>query len=695
MKLFRYIVLLGIAGISLSLILARQKANFPKENPDLVMRVVNRGGKVMLRWAVTNLEAWELSKHKGFILERANYVAENSFYNQKYFRLAKPAITERNEWPRQKKDRGSFVPAAYKLLFSPDKQQDQDWDEQGEYENNIWIFAHYLADVSAEVAGLMGLGYSDTTARADINYIYRLYSPGVQRIDTAYIVLRKGNIQTIPIAHLDSAYSEGKDASLLWTRVQDSLFAAYYIERSLDSLGPYIRLNEQPYINFDSEDRPDTTGYFDYYDGSLTENQVYWYRLIGITHFGELTPPSAPLQVFTQDLNPPAPPENVSAFYTTQDEVAIRWEYHAPVEENMRFFVLKGSKYDSIQHYSPVDTSGFDSSKREYVDHSPFQRGTYYLVTAVDQQGNASASLPVYVAAIDSVPPIPPIGIRADCDSLGRIEVNWKANLETDIQGYRVFMANDPQHVFSQLTDTLIPYPKFSDSVSLNTLTEEIYYKIVAVDSNNNHSDFSDYVRVHLPDTMPPSSPVFHDYRVERSQISLKFLPAKDADIYAHFLLRKMAEESVWDTVKTYFPNQARQNSIEYLDSDLTSGKFYLYRIIAIDDDGNYSRETQQLKLRIPPQKMQFHPQALLISKGTDENSIRLEWDLPNKEAAFVLVYRKENQSGFITYRRLSSDQISFEDRNLIQGFKYQYGIKFETVSGQQSKLVKSKPIQL
>ncbi|MBK8723817.1 MAG: hypothetical protein IPL95_16675 [Saprospiraceae bacterium] len=91
---------------------------------------------------------------------------------------------------------------------------------------------------------------------------------------------------------------------------------------------------------------------------------------------------------------------------------------------------------------------------------------------------------------------------------------------------------------------SLLGYPHktniFYDSISLQTHTEEIYYRISAVDFRSNYSEYSDVLELKKPDKVPPSPPTFYDFKFRKNKIQLAWYPSDAKDVVAYLLYKKM-----------------------------------------------------------------------------------------------------------------------------------------------------------
>src|SRR5690606_38657836 len=120
----------------------------------------------------------------------------------------------------------------------------------------------------------------------------------------------------------------------------------------------------------------------------------------------------------------------------------------------------------------------------------------------------------------------PPTGLTGKIDTNGIVTLRWAMGREPDLMGYRVFMANAPDHEFTNLSPAPFADTTWTDTITLKTLTKRICYKVVAVDRNFNHSAMSAMLTLTKPDIIPPVAPVFSGYSVTDGTVMLKFVPS-------------------------------------------------------------------------------------------------------------------------------------------------------------------------
>lgn len=70
--------------------------------------------------------------------------------------------------------------------------------------------------------------------------------------------------------------------------------------------------------------------------------------------------------------------------------------------------------------------------------------------------------------------------------------------------GYFIYRANSNNHLYTNILQKPIRINNYIDTVTMKTLTEQVYYKVTAVDHNGHVSQFSeskwskDLTRFHL-----------------------------------------------------------------------------------------------------------------------------------------------------------------------------------------------------
>ena len=132
----------------------------------------------------------------------------------------------------------------------------------------------------------------------------------------------------------------------------------------------------------------------------------------------------------------------------------------------------------------------------------------YYVVTAVDTSTNESSNSieasAMPVTPPDTTPPAAPSGIAA-IPGDGKVDLDWDANLASDLAGYNVHRGSSAGGLYAQVNPALVVGAGWQDS---GVTSETMYYYVVtAVDTSTNESSNSieaSAMPVAPPDTTPP-----------------------------------------------------------------------------------------------------------------------------------------------------------------------------------------------
>ena len=277
---------------------------------------------------------------------------------------------------------------------------------------------------------------------------------------------------------------------------------------------------------------------------------------------------------------------------------------------------------------------------RNYSDTDYSERGTnYYKVEAYDSKGNMSASLPAYAVIIDDTPPQKPAGIQANISDNGEVKIVIPRQKDDDIAGYKIFKANQADHEFivvhEYFPNAIDPksaiqyqekmareYPKenqpahtvnhealkpyeqhlrengnmeesnlkdkyvFTETISLNNLTPNIYYKVKVYDRNHNQSEFSEIFELAKPDMVAPPKSVFKSVKTSLNTVDITYSKAKAEDFNRVELSRRSLENQRWQVIHTAKGDRNKEDYINYRDHKIEPGRQYIYRLQTIDNNG-------------------------------------------------------------------------------------------------------------
>jgi len=666
-------------------LLAEAQVAKPRKDTDgvkltLAARYTNKG--VRLRWVPSRAGAWTLLNRTGYLLERLEVGANGVGVNP--VPLARQPIKPDplENWKRFATlgNENDYALVAAQAIFGKKfTDSESSLVLKADELTNRYSFTLLSADLDFETAKAAGLGFVDSTAEAGKRYYYKLSSAekltGYLPVDTALVLVQTRTIDNIPQPILLVQSEKEHQVTLSWDKIfHNPLFTAYYIERSLDGK-IYTRLNKKPYLNMatDIEDKPEFT-----YADSVGNYIPYQYRLIGITAFGEESPASEPVRAMGRDRTPPVQPVNVQAKSLADGKVNITWEATDP-GDLAGFYV--GRSTDPLVGFKPLFEKSLPVSSRSYIDENPAtETANYYLVIAADTANNAAASLSVFSALVDSIPPAAPTGLVAKIDTNGILRLQWKKNSEKDLKGYIVSYANQRDHYFTTAVNKAMFSNEFSDTLRLWTLTEKIFYTVRAVDKNNNTSRFSDTLEVVKPDIVPPSSPVFKKYKLENKGLTLEWIPSSSSDVVRHILKRRELTSGGFKEIAIFGINGQKN----FADTTVKSGQQYEYQLMAVDDAGLYSTKPTLLQVRIPDFRGQAGAAGFKATYNTTTKQVELVWNNPSGSKG-VTIYRAQEGGAFENIGSVQGSKGRYVDKNAKPGVVYQYTSRVNYANGESS----------
>ncbi len=643
---------------------------------------------VILRWAPDKPGGWRKCNEAGYNIDRVEVNEDTSYNPQDFIRLndepIQPLPLEEWEDIVGTDVEDPYAGVAAQMLYGDNSLQGLNWLEKAQQFENQWSFALFAADLSPDAADASGLRYVDRTVEPGKIYIYRVSSP----VDpNEYLIIPGLNVVNMeesrptPVPEIKELVELENAIRIKWDRYRhEKYFTAYHIERSEEQDGPFSRLTDQPYIHPISGNTSAAREDMVYLDSLNRNYKRYYYRIIGITPFGEVSEPSNIVSGMGRDLTPPPAPSNVKAEALNNHTIQLTWEMKETPPDLAGFLV--GRSHESEKGFKPLTEDPLPAGVRKYIDENAYEHvDNFYVIAALDTAGNGQVSLSTFGNILDSIPPAPPQNLTGTIDTAGVVHLSWDMGDEPDLYGYRVYYANSPDHEFSQVTPGTWHDNEFTDTVTLRTLTEEIYYKVMAVDKAPNYSEYSEVLKLKRPDIIPPVQPVFKDYRISEDGIRLEWLPSSSSDVSRHFLYRK-TDTTVWEMI--YTADSASRDHF-YLDEEVQPEVTYQYTLEAMDDDSLLSGKVYPLRLKMIDFEIKPSIRQFFASKDTDQGTVNLNWEYPYEGIHRYVLYKSTGGSGFFTYKQFDTTVRNFSDNHVKPDTSYRYAIRVIYEDGKKS----------
>lgn len=670
----------------------------PPRNLHLVVRTAP--DSIVLRWGTTDYVTWKTAGAAGYVIERAELAKRGAAsLEPQWKRLTeaplKPLRIE--EWKLRFAPEDSLAGAAVQSFYGESISTTADafgsLYEMYLQQQNLHGFGLFLADIRPDLADGLGLRFADRSVERGKAYVYRLYTATQNPdnpVDTAFAVATaKDDNPLTPVTKLTVVEDE-KLVVLRWDREESAEYGGFVIERSTDGGGSFTRVTPLPYLPLVNPSVEDVGAYHEYRVKQQRNYEPAQYRVSGVNAFGMLSPAGTVVTAMGRDKTAPRQPAILPHEIVDEVSVKISWEVRDTPDKDLDGFIIAKSEspdgpYDIISDMLPVGERSFtDKNVRDLPPH-------YYVVSAVDTAGNSRMSAPMFALFPDSIPPATPAGLIGTVDSSGIVLLRWKANTEQDLQGYRVFYANDPSHEFQQLTTVITTDTSYTDTLTLKTLSKHIYYKVTSLDWNFNHSPFTSALEVKKPDIVPPSAPVIRDVQSAVDAVTISWYRSPTSDAREHLLLRRRVGEAQWSEML----RTADAARTTYRDEKADAGEVYEYAVQARDEDGLLSPLSNIVNARKVAVGTRPGVEQFVASYDAQSNAVQLRWRYTgNRPCAFYL-YRGASTSPQVLIRTEGDAASDYTDRDVRSGATYVYSVRVVYPDGGESPLLPAEAVSI
>ena len=646
--------------------------------------------QILLRWAVDEALAWKKTNTSGFVLEKYLF-SENGKRLPKAQKLWSKSIQAAplETWQEivENNDYAAIIAQAiYGESFNVEGSQGALADIVNMVQENEqrFSFALLAADMNFEAASKAGWGYTDSDVKLNETYAYKIKSALPKEeidIKSSAVLVGVKDYEPLPTPiDLHGIFGD-KNVIITWEyELFKSVYTSYNLERSEDG-NTFVPVSDKPLVNLN--DKPNASAKRMYYIDSLSQNyKTYYYRVNGVSPFGEKGSYSDTIKGQGKPLLPFTPRISDFKFTKNENEVEIMWEFPIEGELVTEKFQLNQSEKDSGPYRVVVDD--IPVSQRQLI-YSELEPSNYFTITAVGKTPKQrKTSFSKLIQPIDSIPPAIPITLEGKIDSLGIVSFHWKANIEKDFLGYRIFRGFTEKEEPSQLTVSPSASNHFIDTVEVKNLNAKVYYQVVAVDKRFNHSGKSEVLILEKPDLIPPTAPVFSNYKVEKGEVKLSWINSSEGDA-THILSRKnVTDDTLWEEV---YKNTDRIQS--FTDKKVEVDKTYRYAIKATDKSGLTSLPSTMLTISV----IDLRPPALIKEINFNvyraDNSIELFWRAADDLIAEYTIYKQENDKDPTTWRIVPVHIKRLVDTAVSPNARYTYHIRATLINGKYSQVKK------
>lgn len=564
--------------------------------------------------------------------------------------------------------------AAYAEKFK-EMYSKNNFDDEMDNDTKIFNFINIKSwTKSINVPNILGCAYIDKDIVQGKTYYYRIrlnkFDNLLKNNEVEYRdVMVKAEKTSANSVELKTTSGDSK-ITLAWENLPYMIDYDLYIKKESDA---YYELSKEGYSTVYDEVINHFEGLTNYTTYSM---QVYGNNLFGQRIFlGET-------KAMPRDMTPPPPPLLIKA-ELENDHILLEWEPPTEFPKDFKgYAVMRSETYDdnSFENVKEIN----NKTTLKFIDNYKVKnKSVFYKIIALDTANNYSSSNIKMIVPIDSIPPNKPIIQKGSIDSLGVVTIKIEPNSDSDLFGYDLYFANDRNAEFKKLKqyrkikdNKIQELPDvFYDTITLNTLTKKIFYRIKALDANYNESEASDILEIVKPDKVRPTSPTFVDAKSNENSVELIFNLSQSDDVIEQYLYRKEQGKKYIQIAKFIDANIKT-----YIDTDVEVDKKYFYTLVAKDQSGLYSIPAT------PVQGKAFGKR--LLERITDlkyilvNNKVKLQWSYPDtKQEITFIIYRSNINGNLVQYKTTLEKEIIVpyhKDRN-------RYAVKVISKSGAES----------
>jgi uncharacterized protein len=619
-------------------------------------------GEVKLRWAPVDFASWQWGIAHGYTIKRTPLIIDG--VPATMGEMMQPTIVVNEYKPLESQHFQSFLDANPSnewafvgagaiygedfTVLDPNIADITQVVNQNKEQQNRFSFGLFAAEQSFQVATAMGLAFTDNVIKnSTYNYTIELSGTTPANGHVSRIMVNTNEPPDFPQPRL-SAEAGDKSVTLRWERDNlEQYYNSYDVEYITNTSVLFEKRNNRPVVFISANDAEEKAIY--YRDSLANNNQPYAYQVRGITSFGTYGPASNLVGVVGKPAAVPGLDFSIVANEHESTKIKITWAIPTSMAQKIsKLNVMRAPEVN--KPYQKLNPAPLSTSITEYVDNSPLP-ANYYMVVYEDINGHEHRTAAVLGQVNDATPPSMLARPTCTCSAAGVVKVSWLPGTDDDILGYRVFMSNNEQASdMLQITPDWIKGTTYTHTITMNTLSEEVYFSVRAIDYRENTGPLSLPCKAIRPDVIPPSAPVIDNYTQITTGVRFKFTPSSSSDVVNYKFQRRKKSYIDWQTLAVIPPNALSQ----YTDSTAYRRHVYEYRLVAYDEAGLGGASKV---LEVKPFDNGLRPPILNLQGtpiGAPITAVNLTWQYPQ--------WNDPDLMGFQIQRAVGGDPI----RNLL-----------------------------
>ncbi len=563
------------------------------------------------------------------------------------------------------------------------------WTDSSDNENRFKIWRKWGVSDYQLIAVVPGntVTYNDTTVRPDTRYYYyvksnnnygdsvngsnvdmattRDYTTPMAPVGPSGLMTEGGGVDAVTLSWVDNSNNEDN----------------FIIERATGTIASHGAFNPVDVAPANDEL---LNAVVMHTDVGLTPGGSYTYRVIATNSQGDSYSNMA--EGAAEVPLPPNRPLAPDARGFTETQMVMFWNDYS---DNETCFRLERSLVDpqnpeqrNFEEVAvlPPDTTG-------YVDTNVVsdQLYTYRLRACNDADGSAcehcseyTSENTGYVLAIGPTElPALNLDLTAYAPSMDRIELGWKADMQTDYYRIERSPNGSSWSFLENFTWTRAAIEGTAKYIDDTVLPETLYYyRIRGFNSAGESIQWSNTASTTTPGPSAPAAPTdLNDTYVSTGQIDIAWMDRSDDE--TGFKVERKLEGGSWTQVA-----DLGADTTTYSSTGLTEGFTYVHRVRAYNayGDSNYSNEDKATTQSSPTPPAA--PSGLTASASL--GMIELDWlDNAGNEDGFILERKVGAGSFAVLESNLPANTVHYDDTGLDPLTLYTYRVKAFNIYGQ------------
>jgi fibronectin type 3 domain-containing protein len=407
---------------------------------------------------------------------------------------------------------------------------------------------------------------------------------------------------------------------------------------------------------------------FLYSDETAENGHIYYYNVTAVNTVGES---AHSIEVMaTPAVDFPSAPQNVQAQYGNA-EITLTWNHPADYGIGADW-ITKYRIYRSTSSGMEVFLKETDDNATSTVDGS-LTNGIqyYYKISAVNNLGK-EGPLSSEVSAIPRTVPNPPTGLQTTYGN-GQITISWVAPLNdggSSLTGYNIYRSITSGSGFAEIASVGVQL-SYLDSTTVNGQT--YYYYVTARNSEGQSSPSAEVWNI---SRTVPSAPINVQATYGNANVTLTWeAPATGGAALTSYNIYRGTQSGM----ESFLINTGNTNT-QYVDTGLTNGVTYYYKVSANNSEGEGALSTET---SATPKTVPSAPTNFALDAGDEQ--ILLTWNAPiTNGGAPITNYRiyRGTLSGQLSLLTTVGNLSSYVDTGLTNEQTYYYCIVAVNIVG-------------